>query len=78
MSWAAVTTWIPGTSSPRVRIPLHVVMEYSTPRWVDVVTAFMPEEPHRVMSRTRLAQHLRYDRASVEVTWVGAHEIDVA
>jgi hypothetical protein len=45
-----------------VRIPLHVVLEYSRARWVDVVTAFIPDEPHRPMSRRRLAEILRYDR----------------
>jgi hypothetical protein len=48
--------------SKEVTIPLHVVLEYSKPRWVDVVTAFIPEEPHRVISRGRLAEMLRYDR----------------
>lgn len=48
--------------STRVRLPLHVVLEYSKLRLVDVVTAFIPEYPHRVISRTRLAQMLRYDR----------------
>jgi len=48
--------------SPMVDIPLHVVVEYKRSRWVDVVTAFIPLEPHRVMSRARLAEFLRYDR----------------
>lgn len=47
--------------SPEVRIPLHVVLEYSRPRWVDIVTAYIPKEAHRVVSRTRLAELLRYD-----------------
>ena len=57
--------------SPEVHIPLHVVLEYSTPRWVDVVTAFIPMEPHRVVSRTRLAEALRYDRHVPASRWVG-------
>jgi hypothetical protein len=48
--------------SPTVRIPLHVVLEHARPRWVDVVTAFIPAEPHRPISRARLAEILRYDR----------------
>lgn len=48
--------------SARVRIPLHVVLEYARPKWVDIVTAFIPQEPHRVVSRARLAEMLRYDR----------------
>jgi hypothetical protein len=48
--------------SANVRLPLHVVLEYSKPRWVDVVTAFIPADPHRVVSRARIAEALRYDR----------------
>ncbi|MEM7734343.1 MAG: DUF4258 domain-containing protein [Deinococcota bacterium] len=48
--------------SASVKIPLHVVLEYSKPRWVDVVTAFVPKDAYRVVSRTRLAELLRYDR----------------
>lgn len=50
-----------------VRIPLHVVLEYSRARWVDVVTAFIPDEPHRPVSRRRLAEILRYDRHDMAV-----------
>lgn len=57
--------------SPTVSIPLHVVLEYSKPRWVDVVTAFIPLEPHRVPSRARLAQELLYDRHEPASRWVG-------
>lgn len=45
-----------------IQIPLHVVIEYSTPRRVDIVTAFIPKDAHRVISRTRLAEMLRYDQ----------------
>jgi hypothetical protein len=45
-----------------VRLPLHVVLEYSRPRWVDVVTAFIPDDPHRIVSRARIAEAVRYDR----------------
>ena len=47
--------------SPQVTIPLHVVLEYAKPKWVDVVTAFIPLEAHRVVSRGRLAELLRHD-----------------
>lgn len=57
--------------SPGVRIPLHVVLEYRTARWVDIVTAFIPLEPHRVVSRTRLAEALRHDRHVPASRWVG-------
>ena len=58
--------------SPDVRIPLHVVLEYAKPRWVDVVTAFIPQEAHRVMSRSRLAHLLRHDRHESRVRIVGS------
>ncbi len=57
--------------SPAVRIPLHVVVEYAKPRHVDVVTAFIPAEAHRVVSRARLAELLRYDREDRRVRRVG-------
>ena len=57
--------------SPAVRIPLHVVAEYAKPRFVDVVTAFIPAEAHRVVSRARLAELLRYDREDRRVKRVG-------
>lgn len=57
--------------SHRVRIPLHVVLDYSKPRWVDIVTAFIPLEPHHVVSRSRLAEALRYDRHVPASRWVG-------
>jgi hypothetical protein len=53
--------------SSMVSIPLHVVLEYTKPRWVDIVTAFIPEKPHQLISRARLAQLLRYDRHEVEI-----------
>ena len=56
---------------PEVKIPLHVVLEYAKPRWVDVVTAFIPQEAHRVVSRARLAQMLRHDRHEPKSRWVG-------
>ena len=53
-----VLGWLP--AGRQVRLPLHVVVEYGRPRWVDVVTAFIPRDPHRVVSRRRLAQMLRH------------------
>ena len=61
-----VMGWVP--VSPSVRIALHVVLEYRTPRWVDVVTAFIPTDPHRAISRTRLAELLRHDAHEPRVT----------
>lgn len=57
--------------SPNVKIPLHVVLEYAKPRWVDVVTAFIPQDAHRVVSRARLAQMLRHDRHEPRMREVG-------
>ena len=57
--------------SPQVKIPLHVVAEYKQFRQVDVVTAFIPKEAHRVVSRERLAEILRYDRHKVKARVVG-------
>lgn len=54
-----VLGWVP--VSPQVRLPLHVVLEFSKPRFVDVVTAFIPRDPHRAPSRARLAEVLRWD-----------------
>lgn len=64
--------------SIEVRIPLHVVLEYARPKWVDMVTAFIPTHPHSAVSRTRLAEMLRYDhpptrrQAARGVRWGGA------
>ncbi len=55
----------------RVKLPLHVVLEYAKPRWVDIVTAFIPERPHRVYSRARLAALLRFDGGREAVEWAG-------
>jgi hypothetical protein len=57
--------------SSTVKIPLHVVMEYGKPRWVDIVTAFIPEEPHQITSRARLAELSRHDRHERIVRRVG-------
>lgn len=54
-----VLGWVP--VSRQVRLPLHVVLEFSKSRFVDVVTAFIPRDPHRALSRARLAEVLRWD-----------------
>lgn len=64
-----VLGYIPAGST--VKIPLHVVIEYRKARWVDVVTAFIPSDPHRVVSRARLAEMLRYDRHEPRARRVG-------
>jgi hypothetical protein len=64
-----VLGWVP--AGPRVRVPLHVVVAYDRPRWVDVVTAFVPRDPHRVLSRRRLAELLRHDREAVALRRTG-------
>jgi hypothetical protein len=45
-----------------IKIPLHVVVDYSLYRWLDVVTAFIPENPYRVISRERVAILVSKDR----------------
>jgi len=67
-----VMGWVP--VSPSVRIALHVVLEFSTQRFVDVVTAFIPSDPHRAISRTRLAELLRHDGHEPRVTRVGQRQ----
>ncbi len=64
-----VLGWIP--ASRDVKVPLHVVLEFAKPRFVDVVTAFIPRDPHRAPSRARLAEVLRYDRHEPDVERTG-------
>lgn len=47
-----------------VKLPLHVVVEPHDEGF-DVVTAFVPRQPHEILSRRRLAVMLRYDREEV-------------
>ncbi|MPY66182.1 DUF4258 domain-containing protein [Deinococcus sp. SDU3-2] len=44
-----------------VALPLHVVVEHAHDGYLDVVTAFVPKQPHHIISRARLAVMLRYD-----------------
>jgi len=62
---------------PRLKLPLHVVLEYKNSRWVDVVTAFIPRDPHRVYSRARVAALVRFDGTLEEVEWVRPKQIEV-
>lgn len=57
--------------SANVSIPLHVVLEYTKPRWIDIITAFIPAEPHQITSRARLAELSRHDRHEKTVRRVG-------
>lgn len=58
--------------STEVKIPLHVVLEHKRPRQVDIITAFIPQEAHRVMSRGRLAEFLRHDFNESEISFIGS------
>jgi hypothetical protein len=49
----------------QLQIPLHVVVDYGGGSWVEVITAFMPSNPYRAVSRERLAILLNYDQAQV-------------
>jgi len=57
---------------PRLRLPLHIVLEYATPRWVDIVTAFIPRHPYQVYSRARLTALLHYEGDEEELVWIKA------
>ena len=50
-----------------VRLPLHVVVDvFDKDFWVDVVTAFVPKNPHEIVSRGRLALMMRFDQTEVK------------
>ena len=49
----------------RVKLPLHVVVQHYRDGHVDIVTAFVPKQPHHIISRARLAVMLRYDEEQV-------------
>lgn len=55
---------------PRLKLPLHVVVEYKNPRILEIVTAFIPKEPHRVYSRARIAALVHFDGELEKVRWV--------
>lgn len=49
-----------------LRLPLHVVVEFQSKRhFVDVVTAYIPKNPHQIVSRQRLALMLRHDQTEI-------------
>lgn len=48
-----------------IRLPLHVVAQHYQDGHIDVVTAFVPKQPHHIISRARLAVMLRYDEQQV-------------
>lgn len=48
-----------------VKLPLHVVVQHYQDGHLDVVTAFVPKQPHHIISRSRLAVMLRYDEQQV-------------
>lgn len=57
--------------SHNVQLPLHVVIEHHKDalhgEFLDVVTAFVPKQPHHIISRARLAVLLRYDQSNIQV-----------
>ncbi|NBC94891.1 MAG: DUF4258 domain-containing protein [Deinococcus-Thermus bacterium] len=67
-----VLGWLP--VSAQVKLPLHVVLEFARPRFVEVVTAFIPRDPHRAPSRARLAEVLRWDGHEPRVDIEGQDE----
>jgi hypothetical protein len=67
-----VLGWLP--VSAQVKLPLHVVLEFARPRFVEVVTAFIPRDPHRAPSRARLAEVLRWDGHEPRVEIEGQDE----
>ena len=50
--------------SAQLRLPLHVVIEFSH-NFVDVVTAYIPNDPYRVVSRERVAILIEHGPHSV-------------
>lgn len=51
--------------SAGVQLPLHVVVQHFSDGWLDIITAFVPKNPHHIMSRQRLAVMLRYDEEQI-------------
>ena len=44
-----------------IRLPLHVAVQHYAGGHIDIVTAFVPKNPHHLISRARLALLVRYD-----------------
>ncbi len=60
-------------AAQHVKLPLHVVVElqhtqtpFGMAEYLDIVTAFIPKNPHHILSRARLAVMLRYDDEQVK------------
>ena len=49
-----------------IRLPLHVAVQHYRDGHIDIVTAFVPKNPHHIISRARLAVLLRYDDERVK------------
>lgn len=47
--------------SPRLQLPMHVILEHRQLPRVDIVTAFLPRDPYKVYSRARVAALLEPD-----------------
>ena len=52
--------------SAKIELPLHVVVEHHADGWLDVVSAFVPKNPHHIISRQRLSVMLRYDDEKIQ------------
>ena len=48
-----------------IRLPLHVAVQHYRDGHIDIVTAFVPKNPHHIISRARLALLVRYDDEKV-------------
>lgn len=48
-----------------ISLPLHVAVQHYRDGHIDIVTAFVPKNPHHLISRARLALLLRYDDEQV-------------
>ena len=48
-----------------IRLPLHVAVQHYAGGHIDIVTAFVPKNPHHIISRARLALLVRYDDEKV-------------
>ncbi|MBB6097411.1 hypothetical protein HNR42_000825 [Deinobacterium chartae] len=54
-----------------LELPLQVVVDFDPKHfWIDVVTAFIPKNPHKIMSRGRIALMLRFDQTDVQAKTV--------
>jgi|UPI00068D7816 hypothetical protein len=57
--------------SVNLKLPLHVVVDFHhKDHWIDVVTAYVPKNPHQILSRSRVAVMLRFDSGEVKTKQV--------